>query len=77
MARDYAGIEFPIVVPEWKVSWGYSGFEASGLLAKLPGALQEKVNAAYNDSTDLTITQAECDSIDDQTWAELREKLGA
>ena len=77
MAHDYTGIDFPIVVQEWKVEWGgFSQFKASGLLAKLPPALQKKVQLAYNNSTDLTITQADCDTIDDPTWAELRAKLG-
>ena len=75
MTRDYTGITFPIVVSSWKIEWGFSQFQNSGLLAKLPDALQKKVQLAYDNSTELTITQADCDTIDDPTWAELRAKL--
>ena len=75
MARDYAGIDFPIIVPHWKIAWGFAEFKNSGLLGKLPDALQKKVVLAYDNATDLAITQADCDTIDDETWVELRDKL--
>ena len=75
MAHDYTGIELPIIVPSWKIEWGFSQFKNSGMLARLPAPLQAKVQLAYDNSTPLTITQEDCDAIDDQTWADLRAKL--
>ena len=75
MTRDYTGIELPITVPSWKIEWGFSQFKNSGLLAKLPDLLQAKAQLAYDNSTPLTITQEDCDAIDDPTWTELRAKL--
>jgi hypothetical protein len=75
MPRDYTGIDFPVVVPSWKVEFGFNSFKNSGLLAKLPAPLQASAQLAYDNSTALTITQAECDTIDDPTWAELSSKL--
>ncbi len=75
MPRDYTGIELPITVPSWKIEWGFNQFKNSGLLAKLPVPLQAKEQLAYDNTTSLTITQEDCDAIDDPTWAELRAKL--
>jgi hypothetical protein len=67
----------PYTVPEWEVEWGgYEKIKSSTWWATLPPALQAKATAAYEDETDFVLTQEDCDSIDDATWAGLAGLLG-
>lgn len=76
MSRTY-NFPLPYTVPEWEVEFGgYSKIKNSPAWANLPAALQNKAATAYVEKTDFVLTQADCDSIDDTTWAQLAALLG-
>jgi hypothetical protein len=75
MARTY-NFELPYEISSFMISMGLSTLKSDGIYDALPADLQAKADAAYNNSTALVITQADCDEIDDETWGKLSSVLG-
>lgn len=70
--RDYGDTKFPIEISAWKVAWVPSVVQNYGLWDALPAALKAKITKAVDQNEDLSITMAELDTIDDDTWGKIK-----
>ena len=75
MRRRRYDFELPYHVPGMYVSAGRSQLEAEGVWGKLPRRFRQKLERA-SFWEGVSITRADCDSIDDATWGRIARKLG-
>lgn len=73
--RDYSQFDLPYVIADWKVGFAIQVIVQAGMWSRLPRAIALKINDAYSNGRDLTVTKADLDSLPDDAWEYLRSKL--
>lgn len=74
MSRNYE-FELPYEVSSFVVGFGLGQLKAELIFEKLPADLQARFQHAADNWQSVTITRADCDEIDNETWAKIAEKL--
>jgi hypothetical protein len=73
MTRDYSKIELPYTLPHWKL--GFALERIRPYWGKLPTPFLKKFNSALSGGQALVITKEDLDSLSDEMWQVLQEKL--
>jgi hypothetical protein len=74
MARDY-DIKLPLTVPDWAVGGVVTALVGADVWFKLPADIAERINKAATAGTELVVSKADLDRLDDATWAAVNEKI--
>jgi hypothetical protein len=65
--------ELPYTIPYMYVTMGIGRLQNEGVYDSLPTSLKERLESC--DWNGVTITEADCNEIDDDAWASIAEKL--
>jgi hypothetical protein len=76
MSKRKYHFQLPYEIGSFYVGFGISQLKHEGLFQKLPKGLQSRFQQAADNWSSLVVTKADCDSIDDHTWAAIATKLG-
>lgn len=73
--RDYSQLDLPYHIAAWKVGLAIQEILRAGMWSKLPRSIALKINDAYSNGRDLTVTKADLDSLPEDAWEYLRSRL--
>lgn len=73
--RDYSKLSLPYTLPAWKVPYAVQMIVHAGMWGKLPYNVAVKINDATTHQHDLVVTKADLDSLPDDAWNYLRDRL--
>lgn len=74
MGRKY-NFELPYKISYFYVVMGLQGLKDEGIFERLPIHVRNGIEDAYNSWSGVVVTKEDCDSIDEETWEIIANRL--